>query len=156
MTRDLHDYMSDALAQSTRALADTADDSNRVSRLRGAVRRRRTTRAAVRSTSVACVAVAVGALGWLVAPRHEPLPAQTPSPSVSATSTPTPTPTVDPVTVVLRHLDDLSVRDTAVLLGLSEGAVKRYVSDGVRALSARLDVVAAPVLLTVNEVHRDA
>jgi len=63
--------------------------------------------------------------------------------------------------VVLRHLDDVSVRDTAALLGLSEGAVKRYVSDGVRALSARLDVVAAPedtapVLLTVNEVHRDA
>ena len=63
--------------------------------------------------------------------------------------------------MVLRHLDDLSVRDTAALLGLSEGAVKRYVSDGVRALSARLDVVAAsedtaPVLLTVNEVHRDA
>ena len=63
--------------------------------------------------------------------------------------------------VVLRHLDDVSVRDTARLLGISEGAVKRYVSDGVRALSARLDVVAAPedtapVLLTVNEVHRDA
>jgi len=63
--------------------------------------------------------------------------------------------------VVLRHLDDLSVRETAAVLGLSEGAVKRYVSDGVRALSALLDVHVAPddtapVLLTVNEVSRDA
>ncbi|GIG40900.1 sigma-70 family RNA polymerase sigma factor [Cellulomonas phragmiteti] len=36
--------------------------------------------------------------------------------------------------VVLRHLEDLSVRETAALLHLSEGAVKRYTSDGVRAL----------------------
>lgn len=42
--------------------------------------------------------------------------------------------------VVLRHLEDLSVKDTADLLRLSEGAVKRYTSDGVRALSALLDV----------------
>ncbi|KQY22739.1 hypothetical protein ASD16_08905 [Cellulomonas sp. Root485] len=123
MTRDLHDYMSDALAQSTRALADTADDSNRVSRLRGAVRRRRTTRAAVRSTSVACVAVAVGALGWLVAPRHEPLPAQTPSPSVSATSTPTPTPTVDPVTVVLPGLPPMPEATPELLARTTPGWV---------------------------------
>ncbi|KQR17194.1 RNA polymerase sigma factor [Cellulomonas sp. Leaf334] len=63
--------------------------------------------------------------------------------------------------VVLRHLDDLSVRETAEVLGLSEGAVKRYVSDGVRTLSAHLDVSvpsddATTVLLTVNEVPRDA
>lgn len=41
--------------------------------------------------------------------------------------------------VVLRHLDDLSVRDVADTLGLSEGAVKRYTSDGVRTLCALLD-----------------
>lgn len=42
--------------------------------------------------------------------------------------------------VVLRHLDDLSVRETAALLRLSEGAVKRYTSDGVRTLCGLLDV----------------
>lgn len=40
--------------------------------------------------------------------------------------------------VVLRHMEDLSVRETAQLLRLSEGAVKRYVSDGVAALNAAL------------------
>ncbi|WP_062515879.1 RNA polymerase sigma factor [Demequina gelatinilytica] len=40
--------------------------------------------------------------------------------------------------VVLRFLDDMSVRDTAAALGLSEGAVKRYVSDGLSALNSRL------------------
>lgn len=43
--------------------------------------------------------------------------------------------------VVLRHLEDLSVRDTAALLRLSEGAVKRYTADGVAALAARLGVL---------------
>jgi RNA polymerase sigma factor (sigma-70 family) len=38
--------------------------------------------------------------------------------------------------VVLRQLEDLSVRETAAALGLSEGAVKRYTADG----TARLDV----------------
>ncbi len=46
--------------------------------------------------------------------------------------------------VVLRYLDDLSVRDTAGALGLSEGAVKRYVSDGLAALNARLGTDARP------------
>lgn len=40
--------------------------------------------------------------------------------------------------VVLRHVEDLSVRETAALLHLSDGAVKRYTSDGVRALSTLL------------------
>ncbi|KQR17195.1 hypothetical protein [Cellulomonas sp. Leaf334] len=99
MTRDLHELMSDALAQGTRALADTADDGDRVSRMRAAVRRRRTVRATVRGTSVACVAVVVGAVGWLVAPRQDPAPAHTPTPAPSvsrSTSTPTPTPTPTP------------------------------------------------------------
>ncbi|MCB2177420.1 MAG: sigma-70 family RNA polymerase sigma factor [Actinomycetales bacterium] len=42
--------------------------------------------------------------------------------------------------VVLRHLEDRSVRETARLLRLSEGAVKRYTSDGVAALTAALGV----------------
>lgn len=45
--------------------------------------------------------------------------------------------------VVLRHLDDLSVRDTAGLLGISEGAVKRYTADGVARLDAILGGVTA-------------
>lgn len=39
--------------------------------------------------------------------------------------------------VLLRHLDDLSVHETAQLLGLSEGAVKRYTADGIAHLNAR-------------------
>jgi len=63
--------------------------------------------------------------------------------------------------VVLRHLDDLSVRETASVLGLSEGAVKRYVSDGVAALNVLLGTTSAadrdPVLLVrTEEVRRDA
>ncbi|MCC2333890.1 RNA polymerase sigma factor [Cellulomonas wangsupingiae] len=46
--------------------------------------------------------------------------------------------------VVLRHLDDVSVRDTARLLGISEGAVKRHVSDGVATLDALLGTRSAP------------
>ena len=40
--------------------------------------------------------------------------------------------------VALRYLDGLSTRETADALGLSEGSVKRYVSDGIRALNALL------------------
>ncbi|WP_062516732.1 sigma-70 family RNA polymerase sigma factor [Demequina gelatinilytica] len=40
--------------------------------------------------------------------------------------------------VVLRYLEDLSVHETAHTLGLSEGAVKRYVSDGLKAMNAYL------------------
>jgi RNA polymerase sigma factor (sigma-70 family) len=62
--------------------------------------------------------------------------------------------------VVLRHLDDLSVRETASVLGLSEGAVKRYVSDGVAALNAALGTTSADrdpvVLVRTEEVRRDA
>lgn len=49
--------------------------------------------------------------------------------------------------VVLRHLEDLSVRETAGLLGLSEGAVKRYTADGV----ARLDAVLGGVTVADHE-----
>jgi len=40
--------------------------------------------------------------------------------------------------VVLRYLADQSVSETAAALGLSEGAVKRYCSDGTAALNAAL------------------
>ena len=39
---------------------------------------------------------------------------------------------------VLRHLEGLSTRETAELLGLSEGSVKRYLSDAMASLAARL------------------
>jgi RNA polymerase sigma-70 factor (ECF subfamily) len=40
--------------------------------------------------------------------------------------------------VVLRHFDDLTVRDIAARLDLSEGAVKRYLSDARRRLAPML------------------
>lgn len=40
--------------------------------------------------------------------------------------------------VAMRYLDGLTTRETADALGLSEGSVKRYVSDGIRALNALL------------------
>lgn len=46
--------------------------------------------------------------------------------------------------VLLRHLDDLSVHETAQALGLSEGAVKRYTADGITRLNARLGTAAVP------------
>jgi len=44
--------------------------------------------------------------------------------------------------VVLRFLDHLSTRETAHALGLSEGAVKRYLSEGMARLAPLLDVPA--------------
>lgn len=43
--------------------------------------------------------------------------------------------------VVLRHLEHLSTRETALTLRLSEGSVKRYVHDGMRKLSAHVAIV---------------
>jgi RNA polymerase sigma factor (sigma-70 family) len=40
--------------------------------------------------------------------------------------------------VVLRHVEQMSVAETAAALGLSEGAVKRYTFDGLAGLSAAL------------------
>jgi RNA polymerase sigma factor (sigma-70 family) len=40
--------------------------------------------------------------------------------------------------VVLRQAEDLSIREVAATLGLSEGAVKRYTADGTRRLDALL------------------
>ena len=61
--------------------------------------------------------------------------------------------------VVLRYIEDLSIRDTSQTLGLSEGAVKRYVADGLTALNARLgttspaDANLAPVTTTEGGVR---
>lgn len=40
--------------------------------------------------------------------------------------------------IVLRYFDDLTVPDIASQLGLAPGSVKRYLSDGLRALELRL------------------
>lgn len=46
--------------------------------------------------------------------------------------------------VVLRFYDDLRVTDIAEALGLSDGAVKRYLSDGIHHLNAELGTSAEP------------
>ncbi|HEY0187411.1 MAG TPA: sigma-70 family RNA polymerase sigma factor [Cellulomonas sp.] len=61
--------------------------------------------------------------------------------------------------VVLRFYDDLTVPEIARRLGVSDGAVKRYLHDGVAALEARLGPVAdAPeehvIDLTTSGRHR--
>jgi len=45
--------------------------------------------------------------------------------------------------IALRFLDDLSIAQTASALGLSDGAVKRYVSDGLAALNAVMGTAAS-------------
>lgn len=40
--------------------------------------------------------------------------------------------------VVLRHVEQMSVAETAATLGLSEGAVKRYTYDGLRSVREQL------------------
>lgn len=57
--------------------------------------------------------------------------------------------------VVLRLADDQSVRETASLLGLSEGAVKRYTSDGVARLDAALSTTTSEGEMTrVQPIER--
>jgi RNA polymerase sigma factor (sigma-70 family) len=45
--------------------------------------------------------------------------------------------------IVLRYYDDLTVDGIARVLGISSGAVKRYLSDGLRALSSSIDPAGA-------------
>lgn len=47
--------------------------------------------------------------------------------------------------VALRYLEALSVRETALVLHLAEGSVKRYVSDGLAKLNAQLGTDASAV-----------
>jgi RNA polymerase sigma-70 factor (ECF subfamily) len=58
--------------------------------------------------------------------------------------------------VVLRHFDDLTVREIADRLGLAEGSVKRYLSDGMRRLGAEMtdDESRVPVV-THGRERRD-
>ncbi|GCE75043.1 sigma-70 family RNA polymerase sigma factor [Cellulomonas biazotea] len=59
--------------------------------------------------------------------------------------------------VALRFLDDLSIRDTADALGLTEGSVKRYTADGIAALNTALGTTASdPEFVSVKEVGRGA
>ena len=44
---------------------------------------------------------------------------------------------------MLRYYDDLTVDGIARVLGISSGAVKRYLSDGLRALSSSIDPAGA-------------
>jgi RNA polymerase sigma factor (sigma-70 family) len=46
--------------------------------------------------------------------------------------------------IALRYLEDLSIEATASQLGLSTGAVKRYVHDGLARLNAELGTSASP------------
>jgi len=45
--------------------------------------------------------------------------------------------------IVLRYYEDLTVDGIAAVLGISSGAVKRYLSDGLRALSSTIDPAGA-------------
>ncbi|NYI41211.1 sigma-70 family RNA polymerase sigma factor [Demequina lutea] len=51
--------------------------------------------------------------------------------------------------VVLRFYDDMLVADIAQTLGLSDGAVKRYLSDGIHHLNAKLGTSADPDVVDV-------
>lgn len=56
--------------------------------------------------------------------------------------------------VVLRHVEQLSVADTAAQLGLSQGAVKRYTSDGLTHLNALLGTRSTDFDVPVRLVPR--
>jgi len=45
--------------------------------------------------------------------------------------------------IVLRYYEDLTVDGVAQVLGISSGAVKRYLSDGLRALSSSIEPAGA-------------
>ena len=51
--------------------------------------------------------------------------------------------------VVMRFYDDMLVADIAQTLGLSDGAVKRYLSDGIHHLNAKLGMSADPDVVDV-------
>ncbi len=55
--------------------------------------------------------------------------------------------------VVLRFYDDLTVGEIAGRLGVSDGAVKRYLSDGIHALNTMLGTAADVADVCVSEVR---
>ena len=55
--------------------------------------------------------------------------------------------------VVLRFYDDLTVSEIAGRLGVSDGAVKRYLSDGIHALNAMLGTAADADEVAVSEIR---
>jgi RNA polymerase sigma factor (sigma-70 family) len=52
--------------------------------------------------------------------------------------------------IVLRYFDDLTVPDISRQLGLAPGSVKRYLSDGLRALELRLGPLDDAELATID------
>ncbi len=53
--------------------------------------------------------------------------------------------------IVLRYYEDLTVDGIAQVLGISSGAVKRYLSDGLRTLSSSIDPAGARSARTGGE-----
>jgi len=58
--------------------------------------------------------------------------------------------------VVMRFYDDMTVADIAATLGLSDGAVKRYLSDGIHHLNATLGTKAEPDVVDVPTIDVEA
>jgi RNA polymerase sigma-70 factor (ECF subfamily) len=54
---------------------------------------------------------------------------------------------------VLRYIDDLPVAEIAASLGISDGSVKRYLSDATRTLRSTLRVTGPEDATTVETVH---
>ena len=56
--------------------------------------------------------------------------------------------------VVLRHFDDMTITDIAHRLGISEGAIKRYLADGMSKLGAELADSEERILITATQRSR--
>lgn len=55
--------------------------------------------------------------------------------------------------LVLRYYDDLAIAEIADTLGLAQGSVKRYLSDGLRALSSSMDAADRAARTGGDHVH---
>lgn len=85
---------------------------------------------------------------------HEPDPVITPTPfsdlSADIATALAALPPRVRACVVLRYFDDLTVPDIARQLGLAPGSVKRYLSDGLRALELRLGPLDDADIATID------